>query len=454
MNMQGNSFSEKNLSENFAAFCELFFSALQKGEHARLSLAAEETHFLRMSRGAVRQNGMVQDAQFVLQFMTDAGQSVDLGVPFVVGENHSVAQLVAETLSKARVQVKGVPFDPYLNLPSTPTTSRVSHPGRILKPDEAVDALLGQLNTGDDLVGIYTGGSTISALADSAGTRHWFASESFFVDYSLWLPNGRAVKSSYAGREWNQADYEASLGLARSQLALLKKPQRVLKPGNYKVFLAPSATAELLNMFSWGALSESALQRNDSPLCAARKGEKSFSQKFSLRENFDLGLAPRFSENGELAPEMVPLFENGKFIQALVSARTQKEFGVPSNGAGSERLRTPEMGHGSMALSDAFKMLGTGLYLSDLHYLNWSDMNQGRVTGMTRYACLWVENGEPVGPIQDLRFDETLFRCFGSELAEVTREAHIIPETSTYGKRALGGARVPGILVNNFQFTL
>ena len=151
---------------------------------------------------------------------------------------------------------------------------------------------------------------------------------------------------------------------------------------------------------------------------------------------------------------MVPLFENGKFIQALVSARTQKEFGVPSNGAGSERLRTPEMGHGSMALSDAFKMLGTGLYLSDLHYLNWSDMNQGRVTGMTRYACLWVENGEPVGPIQDMRFDETLFRCFGSELAEVTREAHIIPETSTYGKRALGGARVPGILVNNFQFTL
>ena len=73
MNMQGNSFSEKNLSENFAAFCELFFSALQKGEHARISLAAEETHFLRMSRGAVRQNGMVQDAQFVLQFMTAEG---------------------------------------------------------------------------------------------------------------------------------------------------------------------------------------------------------------------------------------------------------------------------------------------------------------------------------------------------------------------------------------------
>ena len=30
----------------------------------------------------------------------------------------------------------------------------------------------------------------------------------------------------------------------------------------------------------------------------------------------------------------------------------------------------------------------------NLHYLNWSDNIGGRITGMTRYACFWVENGE------------------------------------------------------------
>lgn len=447
-------FSERDLSSQFSRFCESLFGSLKSGEHARVSLAAEQTHFLRLNRGAVRQNGIVQDAQVVVHYMTNKGQSVERALPFVAESADTLHSMAKDVVATARQQAVGIPADPFLNLPQQKTTSQVSHSGRLLQPENAVDALLAKLSKSDDLVGIYAGGPTISALADSAGSHHWFASESFFIDYSLWLPNGRAVKSGYAGRNWNQGEFELTLRDARANLELLKKPQRTLKPGSYRAFLAPSATSELLNMFSWGALSEGAIQRKDSPLCAVRTGEKSFSRKFSLKENYALGYTPRFSDDGELAAETINLVDQGNFVQALVSARTQKEFGVTSNGAGSERLRTPEMGTGDLALADAFKALGTGLYLSDLHYLNWSDMIQGRVTGMTRYACLWVENGEPVGPIQDMRFDETLFRCFGSELAEVTREAHVIPETSTYGRRALGAAQVPGVLLNSFQFTL
>jgi predicted Zn-dependent protease len=207
-------------------------------------------------------------------------------------------------------------------------------------------------------------------------------------------------------------------------------------------------------MFSWGALSEGALQRNDSPLCAVRRGEKQFSKLFSLRENYGLGMAPRFTGEGELSPEVVPLIENGQFVQALCSARTAKEYGVASNGSSSESLRTPDVGTGQLPIDNCLKELGTGLYLSDLHYLNWSDMIHGRVTGMTRYGCIWVENGEPVGPIQDMRFDETIFRAFGSELLALTRETEIVPETSTYVRRALGGVRVPGMLIERFNFTL
>jgi predicted Zn-dependent protease len=451
MKTSAKSFDEQWLSSQFKLFCEDLFSRLSGGESARISLAAEQTHFLRMSQGAVRQNGTVEDAQLLVQFISAAGQVLELSLPFHCESADAVAKLASATVSKARASVQGVPADPYVNRPAVRSTSSVSHKGQLLNPTETVEALLGQQKQGDDLVGIYAGGPTVSALADSAGMYHWFSSESFFVDYSLWLPNGRAVKSSYAGRTWDQDAFVQSLARARANLEILKKPQRALKPGNYRVFLAPSATSELLNMLSWGALSEGALQRKDSPLCAVRAGEKSFSPKFSLKENFALGFAPRFSEDGELAPETISL---GRFVQGLVSARTEKEFGVPSNGSGSERLRTPEIGTGTLAMSEACRALGTGLYLSDLHYLNWSDMIQGRITGMTRYACVWVENGEPVCPIQDMRFDETLFRCFGSELADVTREAEVIPETSTYGRRALGGARVPGILVNNFQFTL
>ena len=404
--------------------------------------------------GLIRPRPLVHDAQVSVQFMTDSGQSLELSLPFVVNDKSETEELVLNLVRKARTHIKDIPVDPYVSLPSRTEQTFVAHQGHLLAPEQAVEALLSATSKSDDLVGIYASGPVMTALADSAGQFHWFASDSFYVDYSHWLPNGRAVKSSYAGRQWQQQEFERSLETARRNLDVLARPQKTLKPGNYRTYLAPSATSEMLNMLSWGGLSEGALQRKESPLCAIRAGEKRFSEKFSLKENFSLGLAPRFSGEGETSPETIQLFERGQFVQGLVSARTEKEFGVKSNGAGSESLRSPDLAAGQLKSDDVFQAIGTGLYLSDLHYLNWSDVIQGRVTGMTRYACLWVEDGKPVGPIQDMRFDETLFRCFGSELEELTTETAIIPETSSYGHRALGGARVPGLLLKNFQFTL
>jgi len=109
---------------------------------------------------------------------------------------------------------------------------------------------------------------------------------------------------------------------------------------------------------------------------------------------------------------------------------------------------------GGLAEAEALAALGTGLYIGNLHYLNWSDPHNARITGMTRHACFWVENGEPVAPIRDLRFDESLYRIFGSKLEALTRETRLFPSTDTYHRRALGGCKVPGALVGAFRFTL
>jgi predicted Zn-dependent protease len=98
--------------------------------------------------------------------------------------------------------------------------------------------------------------------------------------------------------------------------------------------------------------------------------------------------------------------------------------------------------------------LDTGLYLSNLHYLNWSDRPTARITGMTRYACFWVENGKIVAPIENLRFDETLYNCWGSNLIDLTDTAEFVPEVDTYGNRQLGGSWVPGMLIDDFTYTL
>jgi predicted Zn-dependent protease len=73
---------------------------------------------------------------------------------------------------------------------------------------------------------------------------------------------------------------------------------------------------------------------------------------------------------------------------------------------------------------------------------------------MTRYACFWVEQGEIIAPIQNLRFDESLYRFFGDNLLELTQAQEFIPEVGTYSNRSLGGVWVPGLLVEEFTYTL
>jgi predicted Zn-dependent protease len=109
---------------------------------------------------------------------------------------------------------------------------------------------------------------------------------------------------------------------------------------------------------------------------------------------------------------------------------------------------------GNLAASEIFKALDTGLFLSNLHYLNWSDRPTARITGMTRYACFWVANGEIVAPIENLRFDESLYRCLGEKLVDLTDSQEFLPEVGTYERRSLGGTWTPGLLVDDFTYTL
>ena len=54
---------------------------------------------------------------------------------------------------------------------------------------------------------------------------------------------------------------------------------------------------------------------------------------------------------------------------------------------------------------------------------------------MTRYACFYVENGEIIAPIENMRFDDTIYNVFGSELESVTDTTQLIPDIGTYDGR-------------------
>lgn len=440
----------------FYELADVLCSKLSSGEYLTINLAGEDTHYLRLNNAHIRQTGTVDDFDLDLKLIVDDGQgnfrqasksfnlSLDRGVDEAAGKR---------ILSDLQKEVRQLPVDPFAILPSSDSTSESVTEGTLLTPADAPDAILSNAS-GLDLTGIYSSGRLFRGNATSAGAKHWFATDSFLVDYSLYGAEERAYKGFYGGQSWDQSAFSTELERGREQLTALAKPVRKVEPGEYRTYLAPAAAWEFSGML-FHIFSESSIQQGDSPLRLVRQGKKSFSPLFSITDDFTTGASPRFSSDGELYPKTMSLVDNGTVKTTLISKRTAKEYGLESNRAGSsEAIQAPVIGSGSLKTADAVKELGTGLYISNLHYLNWSDRSQGRVTGMTRYACFWVENGELVAPIENLRWDDTIYRVFGSELEALTEETSMFPETSSYEKRGVGAVSTPGILLKSMAFTL
>lgn len=439
---------------HFNTVADCLFGELQAGEGLNLSLDGEESNFFRFNGSQVRQNTFVQQNLLTLRFQKEKRRiSFDW---MLTGNLEQDQKNTLALLQRAREEVRVLPEDPFLPVLENHGESHQHFSGKMLPPDQCMDSVLSAAS-GVDFAGLYAGGSVIRASRNSLGQKHWFSTENFFMDYSLYTKNAdgdnKAVKGVYAGNIWDQHQFQNKLQTSKNQLGLMRRKTVAIPRGRHRAYLAPAALAEVVGTMSWGAFSMAAFKQGHCGLAKMHEG-KFLSPLFSIRENFELGLCPQFNSLGELAPTHLPLIERGQSQNLLVSSRSAKEYGVASNGASPESLRSTEVLPGKLNETDHLKELGTGLYLGNLHYLNWSDVSNGRITGMTRYACFWVEKGEVVGPIQDLRFDDSLFSLLGTHLEAVTDRQEIEPEIGTYIQRSLGGKKLPGLLVSEMSFTL
>jgi len=346
-----------------------------------------------------------------------------------------------------------VPDDPYLQY-STEVRSSNSARRAALKPAErAVDTIVAA-SDGLDMVGIYAAGKICRGFANSFGQRNWHEVDNFNFDWCLYRQADQAVKTSYAGFGWNPVDFAAKMQRASEQVELLSLPVRKLEPGEYRAYLAPRALEDIMYMLTWGGFSARARQTKQSPLLRMQEG-RALAARVAVTENTGEGIAPAFQSEGFIKPPVVTLISGGQLADALTSPRSAKEYRLATNGAGGgESPESMDLAAGGLAEADVLKALGTGLYISNLWYLNFSDRPAGRITGMTRFATFWVEQGKIVAPVTPMRFDDSVYRILGESLVDFTREREFLPDTSTYVERQTGSARLPGALLSALRFTL
>jgi predicted Zn-dependent protease len=413
---------------------------------------AEQSDFLRFNRSQMRQPGRVDDCDLTLDIVKGA-RRIRRAIRLTghTGEDHS--RIKAAVLA-AREGLEACPEDPHILInTAVHSTRRVKDatlPSRAKAVEEIVTA--GQ---GRDMVGIYAAGTIAYGFANSLGQRNWDQTANFNLDWCFYHAGDKAVKSSYAGFNWNTKDLSAKVETAAQALAALDRPVKTVPAGEYRAFLTPAALGELWGWMSWDSFGLAAHKTKSTALLKLIEGRAELATTVSLSENTGEGVAPGFQDDGFVKPASVPLISKGHAAGALVSPRSAAEYGAQTNGAnGHEGPQSLDMGGGDLPEAKALSRLGTGVYVSNLWYVNYSDRNEGRMTGMTRFASMWVEGGEIAAPLNVMRFDDSLYRLLGTNLEALTESREMLMDAGSYERRSVDSMRLPGALVGAFKFTL
>lgn len=414
-----------------------------------LAYAAEVSSFIRFNHGRVRQAGQVQQVYATLSlYQGQRHAESKLALSGVLEEDLTRLQ---QALQRLRLVLLTLSDDPYLRL------NREAWRSELAAADEPLDAAamaeqVVSAGGGLDLVGFLAVGPQYQGFASSWGAFGWYAASSFNLEFSLFHGTGQAVKSAYAGEQWDVQAFARKLDAARQQLDFLGRPAKSLQPGTYRAYLAPAALEELVSLFCWG-FGAQALASGGSPLQRLFNGKAELSRQVTMEERIEGGLAPAFTPEGPRQP--LRLISQGRAGERLVSSRSAAEYGLIANGACSGEYPLSLRVHGGdLNEQDVLQRLGTGLYIGNLWYGNFSDLPAGRLTGMTRFATFWVEDGQIQAPVSTMRFDDSLFDFLGPQLEALTREPELLLPGGTYGARQTGSMALPGALLSRFTLTL
>jgi len=438
------------IQNDFFQRVEALSSRLVSGEFLACWFCGEDSNFVRINQSRIRQSGHVRQLEITLNLI-DGNRHASMESTLTEDLDHDIQQL-ENSLQYLRKQIEALEPDPYLNFNFDPQDSETITEDPVARSPDVIADIISAAD-GMDLVGFYADGTMFRGFANSLGQKNWYSKANFNFDWSCYLEGDKAVKSRYAGFQWNSDILNGKLAQIRVESQQLSKPTRKLSPGRYRAFLAPSALAEIVGLLSWNSFGLKSHRTKQSPLIKLSQNSVRLDPRIYVREDNINGIAPNFTQNGFIKPDQVTLIERGQHCGYLINARSAKEFKEIPN-ANSESPQSLAMTSGTLQSQSILEDLDTGIYINNLWYSNYSDKNACRITGMTRYACFWVEHGEIQAPIEVMRFDQSLYQMLGDNLLDLTKEQELIFDTDTYKRRSVNGMTLPGLLIKDFTLTL
>ena len=441
------------MREYFENITRELFKNIKSNELLIINFDAEESKFVRLNKGKIRQAGSVKQISMTLSLSTKDKRNLKSYVRLNGSYDRDISTLI-KTLNYLRRELPDLPKDPYMMFSTSVHSTEISSEKQSTSDEVILEHILNSA-TKLDLVGIFSSGSIYTGLANSLGQTNWHDDYSFSFDYSIYNKNNNAIKLNYSSKKWNKDDYDFILNKGIEKLAILSNPEKKITTGEYRVYLEPSALNEIIDMMAWGGFSYKSNKIGTSPLHLLNKKERKLNELISIDENIKDGLSANFNSDGFIKPEEISMINKGEFRESLTSPRSSLEYSVVHNAASpSEYPCSIDMRAGSISDDKILETIDNGIYISNLWYLNFSDRNNGRMTGLTRFGCFLVENGKLTAPINTMRFDDSVYSILGDNLIGLTSSRELLIDSGTYEERSSSSARLPGAIINNFKMTL
>ena len=179
----------KQAFDELSLISDFLFSKLNKDEQLTLSMRGERTQYLRFNHARLRQSSLIEQITLELKFQI---KNRKISIELALSQNFEMDKAeVHLLLERARNESLVLPEDPF----ATPMDAFSSNSNSFndfkgeLPSAEVLTSSVSSLNKMNDFVGIYAGGCNFHGVTNSNGLKHWFSTENFYIDYSLFIKN-------------------------------------------------------------------------------------------------------------------------------------------------------------------------------------------------------------------------------------------------------------------------
>lgn len=257
------------------------------------------------------------------------------------------------------------------------------------------------------------------------------------------------VIDSYGGNDFSKFNLENFIQRLSAKIEYAKKPVIDVEPGEYEAILGPHAVKELLQYLFYGAYA-GALDRKNS-FFEGKVDKKIFPDFFNVSS---LPFHPEviripYNGDGHLAKDL-EVIKNGVFKNFFVDNYYGKKLKMEKNGSvGVEALVLHE---GNKSIDEMIKGVKKGLYISNLHYMNFINQKETSVTGLTRDGTFLIEDGKITKTVNNLRYTEKISEIFENAV-EIENYLYSMPTSDNYGPFEITSSLVPHVKTSKFKIS-